>query len=437
MQVKLRASTRSIGGWAADSLVTLLAVVLVLAATARSATAATWCVNPGGQTGCVKTIGAAVSGASPGDSIYVAPGTYAESVVIGMPLALIGADPSKTTIDATGLPNGIWVDGIDHAGLSGVVISGLTVQNANFEGILVTNASNVTVSENTVTGNNKGLAITSTATTCPGLPVWETNEAEDCGEGIHLMGVDHSAVLNNTVQNNAGGILISDDTGATHDNLVSGNLVANNASDCGITLASHVPAAISGSATALGVYHIMVSNNQSMQNGGAGVGIFASAPGTKSYGNVATNNTLTGNGLPGVAMHGHTPNQNLNDNVIVGNRISGNAADTADAATPGPTGINVFSVTPVTGLVISRNVVDQELVGVAVKLPGEVLVFRNSLAGNTIGVANLGSGTVTANSNWWGCSGGPIGLVASFAGCSYTSGAVNVASWLPGTFVSK
>jgi hypothetical protein len=40
-------------------------------------------------------------------------------------------------------------------------------------------------------------------------------------------------------ENNAGGILLSDDTGATHDNLIIGNIAQNNPFDCGITLASH------------------------------------------------------------------------------------------------------------------------------------------------------------------------------------------------------
>jgi hypothetical protein len=31
----------------------------------------------------------------------------------------------------------------------------------------------------------------------PGQPSFETLESEDCGEGIHLMGVDHSTVAKN------------------------------------------------------------------------------------------------------------------------------------------------------------------------------------------------------------------------------------------------
>ena len=53
---------------------------------------------------------------SPNDSINVAAGTYKETVTIGKPLSLIGADSSKVIIDATGLGNGIYVDGIDNKG---------------------------------------------------------------------------------------------------------------------------------------------------------------------------------------------------------------------------------------------------------------------------------------------------------------------------------
>jgi hypothetical protein len=182
---------------------------------------------------------------------------------------------------------------------------------------------------------------------------------------------------------NAGGILLSDDTGATHDNLISGNVVHDYPYDCGITLASHPPASITGSTLPLGVFHNLIAENESFNNGlavagaGAGVGIFDSVPGAQAYGNVIINNQLRGNGLPGVAMHSHTPGQNLNDNIIVGNRISGNRADTGDAATPGPTGINVFGVSPITGTVIALNVIKDEAEDIVTKTPAEVNVHFN------------------------------------------------------------
>jgi len=112
-------------------------------------------------------------------------------------------------------------------------VQGLTSANANFEGILVANASFVNVFSNAVV-NNKSLN-PSTAT-CPGIPDFETAEGFDCGEGIHLMGVDHSTVANNIVTNNAGGILLSDEIGPTFNNLITGNQGGNNPYDCGITL---------------------------------------------------------------------------------------------------------------------------------------------------------------------------------------------------------
>src|SRR5579863_7553554 len=118
----------------------ILSGVLILAGW-QTVQAATLCVNPAGSSSCKSTIGAAVSAASAGDTIQVAAGIYKEDVTIGVPLALIGAGSATTIIDATGLANGIVVDGVDNAGLSNVVITGFTVQNANLQGILVENAS--------------------------------------------------------------------------------------------------------------------------------------------------------------------------------------------------------------------------------------------------------------------------------------------------------
>jgi parallel beta-helix repeat protein len=409
-------------------------IVLVAAAFLWAVTgeAATVCVNSSGQGGCQKTIGAAVAAASSGDTVNIAAGTYKETVTIGKTLALIGSGPSQTIVDATGLGNAILVDGLNNTGLSGVVISGLTLQNANFEGILVTNASNVTITGNIVTGNNKGLQSSATGPVCPGIPSFETNEGDDCGEGIHLLGAQYSIVSNNSITGNSGGILISDDTAAAHDNLIAGNSVTNNPFDCGITLASHVPATVSGSANPLGVYNNKVVGNTSSQNGlmgeGAGIGVFASAPGTQAYGNIVVNNVATGNDIPGIAVHGHTPGQKLDNNVFIGNQISGNGADLADSATPGTAGINFFSVSPVSGTVIAQNTISGETIDVAWNAPGQANIQRNSFSGE-FGISNLGPGTVNGEGNWWGCSGGPTGFTAVFAGCATISGQVTVNTW--------
>jgi hypothetical protein len=392
----------------------------------QSAAAAIICVNPQGNAGCLKSIQAAVTAASANDTIRVAPGTYAEGVTIDKPLSLIGAGARNTIIDATGRPNGVNVDGLDNAGLANVVVSGFTIKNANYEGIVVTNASGVTVWDNVLVNND--LSLEPAVPACAGVPDWETAEGFDCGEAIHLSGVDHSTVARNLVYQNAGGILLSDDTGATHDNLITGNITRDNPYDCGITLASHPPADVTGSSSPFGVFHNTISSNESSRNGlaiegaGAGVGIFDSIPGTLAYGNVVVHNRLIGNGLPGVAMHSHAPGQNLEDTMIVGNYIAGNGADTEDAETPGPTGINVFGVSAASGTVIAQNVIKEEMVGIAVNSPAQIQAHLNDLLVKQFGVDNLGSGTVDATQNWWGCPGGPGAPGCSSAGGSGVAG---------------
>jgi parallel beta-helix repeat protein len=393
----------------------------------HSAVAANLCVNPTGSSGCFAKITAAVAAAKALDRISVAAGTYKEDVVIGKPLSLIGANPASTIIDATGFANGIYIDGLDNPGLLNVLVTGFTVQNANFEGILLTNTSSAVINSNRVVNNDKSLDINSG--TCPGQPSFETSEGDDCGEGIHLVGVDHSTIANNTVTNNAGGILISDETLATHDNLIIGNMVANNPYDCGITMASHPPAT---GTVPLGIMHNTIANNQSTHNGtlvpgaGAGIGIFTFLPGGTVTGNVVINNQVTNNGLPGVAFHSHGTGEFLNDNMIVGNTISGNGPDTADAATPGPTGINVFGVSPITGTMIVQNTIDGQQDDVVVNTPAMVQVTLNNFLDAQFGLDNIGMGSAFAPEDWWGCSAGPQETPCSLAG----GPKVDFAPWL-------
>ena len=387
----------------------------LVAAFAMPAGATTWCVNQGGTNGCFAKIGSAVAAAAANDTINVAPGTYKEDVIIGKALSLVASSLRQTAIDATGLSNGVYIDGLDNSGLSNVVVTGFTVENAKYEGILVTNASGVTIWGNIVAQNDKSLEPSIPA--CPGQPSFETGEDFDCGEGIHLSGADHSTVADNLVENNGGGILLSDDTGQVHDNLVTRNVARNNPFDCGIVMASHAPAPGS-SASHLGVVHNTIADNQSIRNGfqvpgaGAGVGLFSdgSGPGLVS-GNVVIHNELINNGLPGVAFHSHAPGDTFADNVIVANHISGNHADLFDTATPGPTGINVnsgFGGSLITGTVISENVIEHEAYDLFVNTPAQVDAHLNIFLGrDEAGVDNYGTGTVNATENWWGCFGGP------------------------------
>lgn len=420
----------------------------------QTAAAKTICVNPGGSQGCYSTIQSAVNAASSNDAVVVAAGTYKESVVISKAVSLIGAGADSTTIDATGLAHGVFVDGFDYPGVKNVTIAGFTVTHALYEGVLLVSTSDDTIRDNHIVNNDTipGIVFGS-GIACPGPQpgsgTYEGDESGDCGGGLHLVGTAHSIVSGNLLSGNGDGVLISDETGESHDNLLIHNNASDNPPECGIVLASHP---LSGSvppnyAPHYGVNHNIVSENVSSRNGvtvgGAGVGLFSDGegPGTVS-GNVIVGNELTGNGIPGVSLHTHVgptfglPADNMDGNVIIGNYISGNGPDTDDTATAGPTGININSGgggSPVRGTIISGNVIVDEDEDIAVNTPAEVDAHLNELLGGSIGVANVCAldaaactGSIDATENYWGCPAGPGGN-----GCSTTSGSsIRFAPWL-------
>ena len=431
----------------------LIFCCVVLLAATEAASAKTLCVNPGGSHDCYKTIQSAVNAASTNDVINVAHGTYAEEVVIGKSLSLLGAGAERTIIDAANLAHGIFVDGYDNPGLNNVTIAGFTVRNALFEGVLVVSASDVTIRDNTIQNNDTtpGLQFTGATAACPGQPgdgIYETDETGDCGGALHLVGTVNSIVSGNLITGNADGVLISDETAESRDNLLIRNIITNNPLECGIVLASHPPSGKTSPPFAPhhGVNHNTVAENISSDNGvkigGAGAGMFTDGAGRGQVsGNVIIRNKLTGNGLGGVALHTHVgpafglPPDDMSGNKIIGNFIAGNLADQADTATPGPVGININSGdggSPVLGTVISENVIWDEDVDIAVNTPAEVDIHLNDLRGGKLGVADvcaldgarICTGTIDATENFWGCHDGP-----GHKGCSTTSGADIL--WIP------
>lgn len=434
----------------------LVVCAMLIAGLSETAAAKTLCVNSSGSNSCYKTIQSAVNAASPNDIIKVAAGTYKENVTVWKAVSLLGAGPEWTIIDATSLAHGIFVDGWDHHGLNNVTIAGFKIENALYEGVLVVSATDVTIRANAVVNNDAvpGASFTGALTGCPNQPgsgVYETDETGDCGGAIHLVGAANSTLSDNYITGNADGVLISDETAESHNNLLIRNIIVDNPKECGIVLASHPRA---GTTTMkqfpphFGVNHNTIAENVSAGNGvqvgGAGAGMFSDGNGQGTvYGNVIIRNKLTGNGLGGVALHTHVgpafglPADNMNGNKIIGNYIAGNLADTNDTATPGPVGININSGdggSPVQGTVIADNIVLDEDIDIAVNSPAEVDIHLNDLLGGKIGVGDVCAldaskactGTIDATENYWGCAAGPGGK-----GCTTTSGSdIRSAPWL-------
>ena len=194
-------------------------------------------------------------------TVVVCSGSYREDVIVNTPLRLIGMG---ATINGSPTANG----NCDQLGPSGpgsapclagvtiksshVAVEGFTVQGAIGEGILATGSlaagsiSDVRIEDNRVTGNNTG-GIPPTATSP--YPQWAAagQIPGDCGEGIHLMGVYDSKVANNYISANEGGLLLTDEFGPTHDNVVEHNVITKNPFDCGVTVPGHNPFALDSS----------------------------------------------------------------------------------------------------------------------------------------------------------------------------------------------
>jgi len=362
------------------SVIAAMAALLLAAAPVAAAGPHKLFVSPSGNDAgsCSRwapcqTIGHAVQVAAPGTKIVVRAGTYREAVVIPKQLRLIG---HHAVIDASGLlasvpgplnDQGIvgWAVLIVGPDSAGTVFKGFTVENAAAEGILAVMTSKVTIKRNELTHNDMGASpdFVSPPFECQA----QGQIPGDCGEALHLMGVADSRVVWNNVHDNVGGILLSDETGPTHGNLVAHNTSKNNLEDCGITLPSHNDKATTDPSLG-GVYDNTILGNWSIGNGGAGVGMFAAGPGMASYNNRVIGNVLRDNGEAGVGIHSHAPDQNVSGNLIAANWISGNGVDPdfqgTDPAGPQNTGIAIGSVAVPVSVRVLGNWISNEYWGI-------------------------------------------------------------------------
>ena len=360
--------------------------VLYVSPHARSGNAGRSC-----QSATFRTIQSAVNAARAGGTVVACAGTYHEQVVIAKPLSLVGL---RASIDEAGVTPSlnVTIPGLGTQTIfAGVVIvsshvqlSGFTVRDAQGEGVLAAGVtsviSGISITHNAVLHNDLGGGVppASTYFECAA----EGQAPGDCGEGVHLVGVAYSTIGGNYISGNSGGVLLSDDTGPTHNNVVENNVVTGNTTDCGITVPGHNPNALNSKGkprpSVAGVYSNVIRNNVVTNNGVAGEGagvLFANAmAGTASYNNLVEGNYIAGNGLSGVTLHAHLikPGQfeDLNGNVIIGNAIAKNNLDgdtldsPASPTDPKPTGVLVYSGGTPVSITIARNHISDNAIGI-------------------------------------------------------------------------
>lgn len=335
-------------------------------------------VSPGGSSGgsdtscstaAYSTIGGAVAAAPNGAVVIVCKGVYPEMVSVQKSLRLEGRE---ATIDANGFDNGVL---ITH---SNVEIDGFTIEGATGEGVLAqghsdnsgsgTPIAHVVIENNIVRNNDNGAPDSSYGECQPSGQI-----PGDCGEGIHLWSVRDSVVSANQVTGNSGGILLTDEFGPTHGNVIADNVVENNQFDCGITLASHNagwdPNAQLTMPSVAGVYDNVVRGNVVRHNGlqgeGAGVLIAAAFPLAAAYDNRIVGNQLMNNELAGVTIHSHPGGGYVSGNVVSKNKIGpNNLGGDPDAGVSRTTGVLVFSSDQSVTAKISDNLIYDNHFGV-------------------------------------------------------------------------
>jgi nitrous oxidase accessory protein NosD len=300
-------------------------------------------------------------------------GTYTGGIVIATSLNLVGE--GNAILDNQNTGAGIQVTASNSS------LSGFTVENAKYEGILVGSSpaeeggspapsgspvSNVTIDHVTLINNDQGF----------GTDAGECNATFffDCGEGIHFVTVTNSVISHSYIADNAGGILLTDEFGSTSDNLIEHNTVLDNTQDCGITLASHVAQGVPfpTGPYGFGVFRNTIQYNVADGNGvegeGGGILMAGGGPNTKVYENLVSNNEASGNGLAGVVIHLHVPGSDLHGNVITFNHLSNNNLDgDSDFSPPDNKTTDILvaaSGPPLTSTVIEHNQLSDAYYGI-------------------------------------------------------------------------
>ncbi|NMC58429.1 MAG: DUF11 domain-containing protein [Candidatus Methanofastidiosa archaeon] len=231
----------------------------------------------------------AINISNPGDTIYVASGTYNEKITINKSITLIGQ--GETTIVNLSSGGSVTINS------NSVKLKGFNIINSSGYGISL-NSNDCNITGNYMSKN---------------------------GYGMWIMNGSNNNVTNNIVKNNGPGIVISGLGGTARNNFISKNLISNNGG--GIWLYVTNENIISDneilSNVNTGVFFCLanyntVSNNLIDHNGNDGIQFYA---GYQNQYNIITNNFITFSTDDGIDIRG----DNNIGNQIHQNEIYGNA----------------------------------------------------------------------------------------------------------------
>ncbi|MET7645534.1 right-handed parallel beta-helix repeat-containing protein [Streptomyces sp. NPDC005426] len=314
-----------------------------------------------------QSIQAAVDAARPGDTIFVRPGTYRESVLITTPGLTLrgagertviepGASGSRTDNACAKAGNGICVLGTAQGTVDDVSISSLTVSGFTKSGVWASwtdglEVRSVTSRSNGVWGiaqqrSTRSDILHNTARSNGDAGIFVANSVDEEGGAIDTGGtrvrgntltdnrigftarrVRSLTVNRNTFTANCSGVFVVGDEGKPQAGAMTirSNRITGNNKFCAAT--ERLPA-IQGSGIVLtGTESTEVRNNEIRDNVGAtplsgGVVLFKSFVGAKNTDNTISDNTVLGN----------RPADLANQDTGTGNRFTGNVCTTSAPA---------------------------------------------------------------------------------------------------------
>jgi parallel beta-helix repeat protein len=207
-----------------------------------------------------KSIQAAVNAAKPGDTIFVPPGTYRETVrVLKDNITILGSEDA--IIDASGFANGIHVGADIFAqapnpvcpaiAVKNFTLIGLTIQNASSNGIFLSGVDTYTLTHGKYLNNgdyatypscsNNGQIDFNYAKGGGDTCIYVGNDVEagiignvatDCTVGVQVVNSDDVIIRGNNITGNSTGILAIVDPGnpraETSDVLIAANRISAN-----------------------------------------------------------------------------------------------------------------------------------------------------------------------------------------------------------------
>jgi len=151
------------------------------------------------------TIQSAINSANSGDIIHVGAGVHKELLKINKTIQLIGEDPHITTIDGGDAGAVITITASD------VQIQGFTIKGGRGEepyaGVLVYECYNVTISDNLIEENYKGIDLLNSN----GCKVFNNTVINNLYAGIKVFG-NNNDFYDDIIANNTNGVVISGST---------------------------------------------------------------------------------------------------------------------------------------------------------------------------------------------------------------------------------